>query len=63
MGQAFEQGLLDEVRLFRHPIVLGGGTALLPPVADAVALELLATRTFDSRVIYERYRRVGTDSG
>jgi dihydrofolate reductase len=55
---AFELGLVDELRIFRYPIVVGGGTPLLPPVTEAVPLELIETRTFDSRVIYERYRRV-----
>ena len=54
---AIELDLLDEVRMFRNPIVVGGGTPFLPPVAEDVALELIETRTFGSRVIYERYGR------
>jgi dihydrofolate reductase len=54
---AFELGLVDELRMFRHPIVVGGGTPFLPPVREDVPLELIETRTFGSRVIYERYRR------
>ena len=54
---AIELGLVDELRMFRNPIVLGGGTPFLPPVTDDVALELIETRTFGGRVIYERYRR------
>jgi dihydrofolate reductase len=53
---AFELGLVDELRIFRHPVVVGGGTPLLPPVTHTVALDLIETRTFGSRVIYERYR-------
>jgi dihydrofolate reductase len=56
-GQAFELGLVDELRMIRHPVVLGGGTPFLPPVADAIALDLVETRTFGSRVIVERLRR------
>jgi dihydrofolate reductase len=52
-----ELGLLDEVRLFRDPVVVGGGTPFLPPVAEDVALDLIETRTFGSRVIYEPYGR------
>jgi hypothetical protein len=44
--------------MFRYPIVVGGGTPFLPPVSEDVRLELVETRTFGSRVIYERYRRV-----
>lgn len=54
---AIELGLVDELRMFRNPIVLGGGTPFLPPVAEHVPLELVETRTFASRVIFERYRR------
>jgi dihydrofolate reductase len=54
-AQAIELGLVDELRMFRHPVVVGGGTPFLPPVTDDVALELIETRMFDSRVIYERY--------
>jgi hypothetical protein len=46
--------------VFRYPVLVGGGTPLLPPVADAVALDLAETRTFGGRVVYERYRRSGT---
>jgi len=56
-AQAFELGLVDELRMFRHPVVVGGGTPFLPPVADEVALALVETRTFGSRVVYERYGR------
>jgi dihydrofolate reductase len=53
---AIELGLVDELRMFRYPIVVGGGTPFLPPVTDDIALELIESRTFGSRVIYERYR-------
>ncbi len=54
---AIELGLIDELRMFRHPVVVGGGTPFLPPVTKDVPLDLIETRTFGSRVIYERYRR------
>jgi dihydrofolate reductase len=60
---AIELGLVDELRPFRYPIVVGGGTPFLPPVVEDVPLELIETRTFGSRVIYERYRRVRDVSG
>jgi dihydrofolate reductase len=55
---AIELGLVDELRIFRNPVLVGGGTPLLPPVTKHVPLDLIETRTFGSRVIYERYRRV-----
>jgi dihydrofolate reductase len=59
---AVELGLVDELRMFRHPVVVGGGTPFLPPVTEDVPLDLIETRTFGSRVIYERYGRVRDDS-
>jgi dihydrofolate reductase len=53
--------LVDELRMFRYPVVVGGGTPFLPPVTEDVPLDLIETRTFGSRVIYERYRRVRDD--
>jgi dihydrofolate reductase len=49
-------------RMFRYPVVVGGGTPFLPPVTEDVPLDLIETRTFGSRVIYERYRRVRDES-
>ena len=64
---AIELRLVDELRMLRHPIVVGGGTPFLPPVTEHVPLTLVETLTFGSRVVYERYRRardvVGTASG
>jgi dihydrofolate reductase len=54
---AIELGLVDELRIFRYPVVVGGGTPFLPPVTAHVPLELIETSTFGSRVIYERYGR------
>ena len=54
---AIELGLVDELRIFRYPVVVGGGTPYLPPVTEDVRLDLIETRTFGSRVIYERYGR------
>src|ERR687894_1356810 len=59
---AIELGLVDELRLFRYPVVVGGGTPFLPPVTEDVPLDLIETRTFGPRVIYERYGRARDDS-
>jgi len=55
---AIELGLVDELRMFRYPVVVGGGTPFLPPVTEDIRLDLIETSTFNSRVIYERYQRV-----
>jgi dihydrofolate reductase len=39
---AIELGLVDDLRMFRHPIIVGGGKPYLPPVVDDVPLELEA---------------------
>ena len=49
--------LIDEFHVFVSPVVLGVGTRFLPAVADRIALELVETRTFASRVISARYAR------
>ena len=59
---AIELGLVDELRMFRNPVVVGGGTPFLPPVTEDVPLDLIETRTFGSRVIYERYARARDES-
>src|SRR4051794_33782833 len=53
-----ELGLVDEYRLFVSPVVLGGGTPYFPALDERIDLELMETRTFGSRVVYLRYRRV-----
>ncbi len=58
---AIELGLIDELRMFRYPVVVGGGTPYLPPVTKDIPLDLIETRTFGSRVIYERYGRDKSD--
>jgi dihydrofolate reductase len=57
IAQVRELGLVDELRIVRNPVVVGGGTPFLPPVTEDIALDLVETRTFGSRVIYERYGR------
>jgi len=51
-------GLIDEYRLFVSPVLLGGGTPYFPALEERIDLELVETRTFGSRVVYVRYRRV-----
>jgi dihydrofolate reductase len=53
-AHAFRAGLIDEVRLFVNPVIVGGGTRFLP---DGVRLDLQTVdeRRFGSGVIYLRY--------
>src|SRR3954470_15461930 len=43
-AQAIELGLVDELRMFRYPVLVGGGTPFLPPVIGDIGLELIETR-------------------
>ena len=57
-GEAFAAGLVDECRLFLHPIIVGGGKPALPDDVR-VRLELLAEHRFPSGVVYLDYRVCG----
>jgi dihydrofolate reductase len=57
-ASCFEAGLVDDVRVFVNPVIVGGGTPFLPALDHRIDLELVETRTFGSRVTYARYRRV-----
>jgi len=54
-GSAFD--LIDELRIFRIPVVLGGGTAFFPAVAGPIPFDLIETREFVGKALYQRYRR------
>jgi dihydrofolate reductase len=49
------EGLLDELRVMIHPVVLGGGTPLIPPGTE-LDLELVESKTFASGAVYVRYQ-------
>ena len=55
-GSLIAAGLVDEYRLYVHPVVLGAGTRFFPALDDRVELELLETRTFGSGVVRLSYR-------
>ncbi len=54
-GQAIKAGLVDELRLFLVPVVVGGGKPALP-AGVRLELELLDTRRFACGAVYLRYR-------
>jgi dihydrofolate reductase len=51
-------GLIDELRLMVHPVVVGSGKRLFEEGGDQIALELVDFRTFSTGVLYLTYRPV-----
>ena len=49
--------LIDEYRLYVHPIVIGRGTPMLRPSDARVSLRLIETHTFGNGVVMLRYER------
>lgn len=49
--------LIDEYRVFVHPVVLGGGRPAFPDSVGRLGLTLVESRVFDSQVVLLRYRR------
>ncbi len=57
--------LIDEYRLYVHPMVIGRGTSMLRPSDAKVPLRLIETHTFGNGVVMLRYerRRLGPTGG
>ncbi|GAA4416046.1 dihydrofolate reductase family protein [Georgenia halophila] len=49
-------GVLDELGLFIHPLVLGSGARLFEPSGERISSRLLESRTLDTGVLYSRYQ-------
>ncbi|MEU1526988.1 dihydrofolate reductase family protein [Nocardia rhamnosiphila] len=49
--------LIDEFRLFVHPLLLGGGVPLFRSPVDTSGLQLMDVLTFDSAVVQMHYRQ------
>ena len=55
--------LIDEYRLYVHPVVIGRGKPLFPSSDARISLELAETRTFGNGVVLLRYQRPGAQAG
>jgi dihydrofolate reductase len=55
-AEAAALGLIDEYRARVYPVLVGGGIPFFPQRERRVDLELVETRSFNSRVVYLRYR-------
>jgi dihydrofolate reductase len=57
LASSFMQlGLIDEYRLYIHPVILGGGKPMFPQLRDKIDLQLVETRRFGSGVVLLRYQ-------
>ena len=52
-----EHGLVDEYRLYVHPVALGRGRPLFPPSDRRISLRLVETARFGNGVVMLRYER------
>jgi len=50
-----QHGLLDEVLLFIHPVILGSGRPLFDDGSSLITCELLEQATFEGGVVMHRY--------
>ena len=55
VGSLMNEGLIDELRLVVHPIILGGGKALFKDVKERHALTFLGATALDSGLVRLTY--------
>jgi dihydrofolate reductase len=55
-------GLIDELRLMVHPVVVGSGKRLFEEGGERIALELVDSKTFSTGVVYLTYRPASRSS-
>jgi len=48
-------GLIDELRIYLHPVIAGAGRRLLPPTDAPMSLRLAESRRFTNGVVLLRY--------
>lgn len=54
--------LIDEYRLYVHPVVIGRGRPMLRPSDATVPLQLVETQTFGNGVVMLRYERRSSEA-
>ena len=57
------EGLIDELRLMVHPVVVGSGKRLFEEGSERIALELVDSRIFSTGVVYLTYWPVSERDG
>lgn len=48
-------GLIDEYRVYIHPVILGGGKPMFGPLDNRIDLRLVETHTFNSGIVLLKY--------
>lgn len=56
-------GLIDEYRVYIHPIILGGGKPMFGPLDNRIDLRLIETHTFNSGIVLLKYQTGTTVQG
>ena len=56
-GAFLRLDLIDEYRIYVHPVVIGGGKPMFPRSGAGIDLRLVETRVFGNGVVLLRYRR------
>jgi dihydrofolate reductase len=57
-----KDGLIDELRLMVHPVVVGSGKRLFEEGRKQIALELVDSKTFSTGVVYLTYAPAGKEA-
>jgi riboflavin biosynthesis pyrimidine reductase len=55
--------LVDEIKVYVHPVLIGRGRPMFPVSDTRTPLRLTESRTFGNGVVLLRYERVTSDSG
>jgi dihydrofolate reductase len=57
-----KDGLIDELRLMVHPVVVGSGKRLFEEGGEQIALVLVDSKTFSTGVVYLTYAPAGKEA-
>ena len=56
-GRCSRAGLVDELSLLLHPIVVGAGQRLFAEDGPRIELDLIESTTFSTGVVHQRYAK------